>query len=299
MSGKVLPEQTAYAIARMPADFQVRLFRVCPKPPSGARAEELLQWYEAGDRWEPTFACPDGKPCKRGEAFLRHDVECYAYELCGGKTCCLECRRARESYGACERMCSKAKALRKEGRDDAAAKEEARKEKQQREDTKRHPEERGAAPQAAEAVGLPDDTKIQLQDYHPSTTVAEIREYAAGDFGGKYFYSNDLAPRSLSDPAKISKLLGCSTDYILGITEELHPGGEGSWHWWPEEPQEDGLYWCIKGPMHRGGALYWWSAKERHWEDPAVDGCELTVSVKLWMPCPELPESMTWERVPL
>ncbi len=296
---EVLPEQTAYAIARMPADFQVRLFRVCPKPPSGARAEELLQWYEAGDRWEPTFACPDGKPCKRGDTFLRHDVECYAYELCGGKTCCLECRRARESYGACERMCSKAKALRKEGRDDAAAKEEARKEKQQREYRAAIQKSAERLLRAAEAVGLPDDTKIQLQDYHPSTTVAEIREYAAGDFGGKYFYSNDLAPRSLSDPAKISKLLGCSTDYILGITEELHPGGEGSWHWWPEEPQEDGLYWCIKGPMHRGGALYWWSAKERHWEDPAVDGCELTVSVKLWMPCPELPESMTWERVPL
>lgn len=291
-----LPEQTAYAMARMPQAFQSRLYRVCPEPPSGGRAEELLKRYEGGARWEPEFSCPDGKPCKRGDTFLRHDVDCMSYELCEGKTCCLECSQAKTQYGVCDRMCAKAKALRKEGRDDAAAREKARQEKQQREYKAAIRKSAGRLLKAAEAAGLEDDVQIQLQDYRSPVTVGELREYAAGEFGEKYFYGNDLAPRSLSDPAKISKLLGCSTDYLLGLTEDLRHGAESPWHWWPEEPKEDGLYWCVKGPLHRGGALYWWSAAKRRWEDPAAGGFALNVDVKLWMACPALPESMAWER---
>ncbi len=291
-----LPEQTAYAMARMPQTFQSRLYRVCPEPPSGGRAEELLKRYEGGARWEPAFSCPDGKPCKRGDTFLRHDVDCMSYELCEGKTCCLECSQAKTQYGVCDRMCAKAKALRKEGRDDAAAREKAQQEKQQREYKAAIRKSAGRLLKAAEAAGLEDDVQIQLQDYRSPVTVGELREYAAGEFGEKYFYGNDLAPRSLSDPAKISKLLGCSTDYLLGLTEDLRHGAESPWHWWPEEPKEDGLYWCVKGPLHRGGALYWWSAANRRWEDPAAGGFALNVDVKLWMACPALPESMAWER---
>ena len=193
-------------------------------------------------------------------------------------------------------MCAKAKNLRKEGRDDAAAREKARQEKQQREYKAAIRKSAGRLLKAAEAAGLEDDVQIQLQDYRYPVTVGELREYAAGEFGEKYFYGNDLAPRSLSDPAKISKLLGCSTDYLLGLTEDLRHGAESPWHWWPEEPKEDGLYWCVKGPLHRGGALYWWSAANRRWEDPAAGGFALNVDVKLWMACPALPESMAWER---
>lgn len=112
------------------------------------------------------------------------------------------------------------------------------------------------------------------------------------------WYSNDLAPGNLEHPEQIAKTLRCSADYVLGLTEELHPSGVGEdpWHWWPEEPKEDGLYWCVKGPLHRGGALYWWSAANRRWEDPAAGGFALNVDVKLWMACPALPESMAWER---
>lgn len=290
-----LPEQTAYAMARMPQAFQSRLYRVCPEPPSGGRAEELLKRYEGGARWEPAFSCSDGKPCKRGDTFLRHDAE-RSFELCLGKTCCLNCDYAQRSWSPCDRACAKAKALRKEGRDDAAAREKARQEKQQREYKAAIRKSAGRLLKAAEAAGLEDDVQIQLQDYRSPVTVGELREYAAGEFGEKYFYGNDLAPRSLSDPAKISKLLGCSTDYLLGLTEDLRHGAESPWHWWPEEPKEDGLYWCVKGPLHRGGALYWWSVAKRRWEDPAAGGFALNVDVKLWMACPALPESMAWER---
>lgn len=78
----------------------------------------LLNRYEGGWRWEPDLQCPDGKACRRGDTFLRHDAEGrYGNHMCGGLTCCLNCDEAKRSYDPCDRMCSKAKAARKESRD--------------------------------------------------------------------------------------------------------------------------------------------------------------------------------------
>ena len=293
-----LPEQTAYAMARMPQNLQERLFRVCgSNPPTGGSAERLLEAASSGAEWEPRFSCPDGSPCRRGDTFLRHDAE-NPFEMCFGETCCLMCSRAKSSCYACDRMCAKAKALRKEGRDDAARAEEERREKQQREYRSAIQHSAARLLKAAEAAGLDDSVEINPRTYYAAVSVADLRAYAAGEFGEKYFYSNDLAPGNLDHPEQIAKTLRCSADYVLGLTEELHPSGVGEdpWHWWPEEPKEDGLYWCVKGPLHRGGALYWWSAANRRWEDPAAGGFALNVDVKLWMVCPALPESMAWER---
>lgn len=293
-----LPEQTAYALARMPEELQERLFRICgQKPLTGCAAERLLEAASSGAAWEPGFSCPDGSPCRRGDAFLRHDAE-NPFELCLGETCCLTCSRAKSSCYACDRMCAKAKALRKEGREDAARTEEERREQQQREYRAAIQHSAARLLRAAEAAGLDDQTPLHLQDYRPELTVEELRDYAAGEFRERYFYGNDLAPRSFSDPAGLARTLRCSADYVLELTEELRPAGTGEepWHWWPEEPEESGLYWCVTGPLHRGGGLYWWNRAERQWEDPAAGGFGLHVAVKLWMPCPALPESMTWTR---
>lgn len=69
----------------------------------------------------------------------------------------------------------------------------------------------------------------------------------------------------------------------------------GSWHWWPEQPTESGLYWCISGPLKSGGGLYWWNAEAEQWEHWGMS-FRMTPDVVLWMRCPELPESMAWER---
>ena len=113
----VLSEQTAYALARMETALQERLANMLPNLPTGSRAEELLELAKAGTDWRPAFSCPDGSPCKRGDAFLRHDLDCFYGELCKGETCCLDCERAKASSYACERMCAKAKAAREQGAD--------------------------------------------------------------------------------------------------------------------------------------------------------------------------------------
>lgn len=219
-----LPEQSAYALSKFPREFQTRLSTVFPSLPTGSTLERLLSLYkDKGYRWEPQISCPDGKPCKRGDTFLRHDADCLVYETCGGKTCCLDCRRAQEACYACDKACSKAKAIRKEKRDEDKAAAEKREAKRQ----KKLQAEVSASAQrivrAIDAADLPDEAKVLKTRYGSCFTAGQLRSYAAGDFKDHYFYGNDLEPNNLNDVAKSAQLLHCSANYLLGMTDELTP----------------------------------------------------------------------------
>ena len=295
-----LPEQTAYALARMEPALQERLAAMLPAMPTGGRAEELLALAQNGTNWRPAFSCPDGSSCKRGDAFLRHDVDCGYGEMCKGKTCCLQCPHAKAKYYACDRACSKAKAARKEQRDEEAAREAKRLEEVKRKDDQELQARAARLAAAADASGLTDDATLHISDYAAPMQVGRLRAWARGEFGDDSRYSGDLTARCISDPAKLAEELGCSTDYLLGVTDQLTPAAEdgepsGPWHWWPEYPAESGLHWCISGPLKSGGGLYWWNAEAEQWEHWGMS-FRMTPDVVLWMKCPELPESMAWER---
>lgn len=328
-----LPEQSAYAIARFPAEFQQRLVKAVPKVPTGFRLEELLKKYEEGWRWEPSFACPDGTPCKRGDTFLRHDADCSAYEQCGGNKCCMTCSRATSTYGACERACSKAKAIKK---DDRAEKEAAEAKRRQKEQEKLKRKIQASAKRmlvAADAAGVPDETRFSPSQYgySASMTVATLRAYANGDFGDRFFYSDDLAPERLGNVAKLAKTFCCSSDYLLGLTDDLgqsaaqdapapepqpDPAGEdtvcdndvpmatapdgappderASTAWQPGTPTNPGYYFVITGPLHGGAKMYYWSGSG--WEHPCAM-VSLNINATAWCPAPAIPEVYAWERV--
>ena len=73
------------------------------------------------------------------------------------------------------------------------------------------------------AVGLPEKKFIDWG--YEGASVEKLREYAEGTFPeGERWYEAKFSPRKLHDPAKTAKLLGCSTDYLLGLTDELTPG---------------------------------------------------------------------------
>ena len=276
----VLSEQTAYALARMETALQERLANMLPNLPTGSRAEELLELAKAGTNWRPTFSCPDGSPCKRGDAFLRHDLDCGYGELCKGETCCLDCARAKVSCYACERMCSKAKAARKAQRDEEAAKEAERDAKIQENIQKNVQLRAKRLAAAADAAGLENEASILISEYGRGLTVGKLRDWAAGHFDqDDRLYPSTLNARDFSDPVRLAKDLGCSTDYLLGVTDELtgppaastsaakqaretapdSGDDDGPWHWWPEQPQKSGLYWCITGrpgPGKPRGATY-------------------------------------------
>lgn len=236
-----LPEQTAYALARLPGDFQLRMFNTLLTTPSGATVEKVLGKYNEGWRWDPKLTCPDGKACKRGDVFLRRDCETSWQGFCGGNTCCLECDQAKSSYSPCERMCSKAKAQRKETAD---KKKEEEHKRQQKNGRKFQKETQGYARRllrAIDAAGVPDDAKIDWS-YYDGIPVSTIRQWAAGEFDDPAgWHGPRLVPgRCRSDHmVELSKLLNCSTDFLMGLTDEIRPAPvQEELEEAPEDPME-------------------------------------------------------------
>lgn len=220
-----LPELTAYALARFPEDFQKRLSSVLSEPPGGRTTEEVLRKYHEGWRWEPDLKCPDGKPCKRGDAFLRRDCESSGFNgFCGGLTCCLECDKAKRDWSPCERMCARAKAQRKEKHDAEKEAEYRRKQKIGRKYQKETQAYAKRLLKAIDAAGLSEDIEIPWRTYYKNVSVSTVRKWAADEFNDPAeWYSAELEPERMDNAAAVSKLLQCSTDYLLGLTEELNP----------------------------------------------------------------------------
>lgn len=224
-----IPEYAAYAMARFPADMQLRIakaFEAEDKFPNGSTLERLLGLYNDGFRWEPSMSCPDGKACKRGDVFLRHDATCLAYETCGGKTCCLDCSRSQAEYYACDKACSKAKAIRKEKMDGKKAAQKAAEDKRQAKMERETAASAARLVRAADAANIPDKTAVVTDRYGNSFTAGELRSIAAGTYDWKHIYPNRFDPDGIKEIGKTAKALHCSADYIVGLTDELKPAEE-------------------------------------------------------------------------
>lgn len=225
--GDKLPEQTAYALARLPAEFQQRMFSaLSDKVPGGNTVEKILEKYKEGWRWEPQLTCPDGKACKRGDTFLRRDCEAPGWTgFCGGKTCCLKCDKAKQYYSPCERMCSKAKAQRKEANDKKKEEEHRRQQKNGRKYQKETQAYAKRLLRAIDAAGVPDDTEIFI-NYYSTVPASTVRQWAAGEFDdpAEWYYAK-LDPRSvpLDNLAEEALMLNCSVDFLMGLTEDIRP----------------------------------------------------------------------------
>lgn len=220
-----LSEQAAYALARLPTDFQARISKAMGKEiPRGGAIERIRDRYEKKNwRWEPDQKCPDGKPCKRGDAFLRHDLE-HVYDMCGGNKCCLKCSNALGQYSPCDRMCSKAQAQRKEKRAQAEQKSEQRRMERVRQCQAETQKNARRILPAIDACGLPDQSRFQWERYGLPIKVATVRQWAAGEFDDKIPWSGPyLSPNNLDQAASLAKLLGCSADLLLGLTDALCP----------------------------------------------------------------------------
>lgn len=288
-----LPEQVAYGLAKLPQDFQRRIFGATKGYPVASVVEKLTTAYKNGARWEPSMTCPDGKGCARGDVFLRHDCENW-HDMCLGEKCCLECPRAKADYYACDRMCSKAKAVRKEKRDDAKAKELSREEKVQAE---RRRDAQGIASRlvkAADLVGAAGNSRVQLGIYGSSWSVEDLRRFAAGDFGDTHLSGWEFGQDDVKRFAKAAETLGCSVDYIMGLTDEVQPGqSHQDSQWQTGKPTTNGYYWAIYTGKLSGGKLVWW--QDDHWE-PADVAMEINFRPMAWMPANGLPSWCKWER---
>ena len=268
--------------------MQMRISKAFPNLPNGPKLERLLNLYkEDGYHWEPCLTCPDGKACKRGDAFLRHDADALAYETCGGKICCLDCHHATAECYVCDNACSKAKAKRKEKLDANKAAEKAAEDRRMRKLERETQASALRLVRAADAAGIQDKTTVVSTRYGGSYTVGHLRELAAGQFDGHRIYVNDLATDNLSNVAKAARALHCSADYIVGLTDELTPPtlpeGQLMIAGWmpgsttPAEPGEfaayvdlgdgkllkrffdwDGQHWMMPGGIEAQAPVVWW-----------------------------------------
>ena len=291
-----IPEQAAYALAQFPADMQARIAGAFPQLPTGSTLETLLRLYkDRGYRWEPCMTCPDGKACKRGDAFLRHDAECCGCDICGGQTCCLECSQGTASCYPCDKACSKAKAKRKEAMDANKAAEKAAEDRRMRKLERETQASAARLARAADAAGIPDKTTVVSTRYGGSYTAGHLRELAAGQFDGHRIYVNDLATDNLSDVAKAARALHCSADYIVGLTDDLTPPqlpeGQLMIAGWmpgsttPAEPGSFAVYVELDGKLMP--QFFRWTGSR--WE--MRTGTVPQVPVAWWMRLPPLPDA--------
>lgn len=255
-NGKI-PDATALELARCDCTFQTRLgvaFARMKTFPTAAAIADLREMQEGGATWDPHMRCPGGSlcPASRGDATLRHDATCCSFEpKCKGEMCCMDCEygaKARGCYDVCDQMCSKAKQYRTDKNAAQKQREESEKEKVQR--VYRAGVQRKAARLVAaiDAAGLTDDTKLTFANYAEDKPVEKIRAYANGEFGDDYFYGTDsLDPDAKHVPA-LCKKLRCSADYLLGLTDELHPvsdSGTPQLAWRTDTDYPDGMIVAI------------------------------------------------------
>lgn len=290
-----LQESAAYTMSRFPADFQRRLLKAVPKITAGSYLEGVLQRYESGWRWEPDQKCPDGTPCKRGDVFLRHDTECGSWAQCGGKTCCLTCDQMTRSYSSCERACSKAKAAKKEKNDKEKAAEEKKQDAERRKRQRSVQDRAARLVVAADAAGLADSVRVSFSNYGDSWSIKSLRAAATGDFGDRQLYGRELDPDYICNLPKAAQMLQCSADYILGLTDELHPTSQKAEQatqnkcligWYSNEVKpEDGQAiifidrdWVADNDTYQAGELKSGRAYGIGWDD-----------VVLWTPEPDGP----------
>ena len=232
-SGK-LNESQAYVLARFDVPFQQRLVKATPKIEkyNGVYMERVLEFVtKNGVTYTPDQHCPDGSSCTHGNAFLLHDLDEGGWgSSCKGRKCCMTCDRgakAKSYQSPCSRMCGKATAVRQK-----RAKKEKEAEERERQQllTKDQNEEQVACIRiirAAEAAGLSMDCKIPAGRYGGGITLETVRGRTEGCFDGYSDWSNTVRVRERAIIIEQAETLRCSTDYLLGLTDDLNPQPTG------------------------------------------------------------------------
>lgn len=229
-----LPDATALALARCETAFQMRLRDALARTKDAPTADDVdmvRKLSESGVKWRPSYHlhCPDGKLCtsSRDDAALRHDVlgGCYGIP-CKGETCCMDCRSGAksEAWCACDQMCARAKQYRTDKNAAEKQAEETKKEKKQRGYRAAIQRDAQRIARAADAVGLPDKQKLQLQiRCYPQVEIGKIRDWANGDFGDAHFYDERALRVDERQVKEVCANLHCSADYLLGLSDDLTP----------------------------------------------------------------------------
>lgn len=225
-----LPEDTADALAGLSQDVQERIKRVCPKKTPTANAIRAMgKRMESRQRDYCTvaFRCPDGGACTHQDKFFRHDLICDGWECCGGAKCCVECGRGGAhrpgSYGAaCTEMCAKARTVYEKAKAKKKDSEEREATKARSKAVQKAMADAARIVRAADAAGLGD--AVSLENVCACLSeIGTLRSIAQGDVpvGATNYMLSEILPYNTKSLLKMAQTLHCSTDYLLGLTDQL------------------------------------------------------------------------------
>ncbi|WP_251447107.1 ParB/RepB/Spo0J family partition protein [Vermiculatibacterium agrestimuris] len=218
-----LPEQTAYAIARMEPLLQEELAKACPKKlPDGRVAEEIqrkgMVAYLTRDQ-----KCPDGEACTNGARILSRDAHVdYSWKVgqCG---CCADCH----DNMTCQYVCPQGRAAGEKKRRKKKEAEEARqKTEKERKDAKAREMITAFARRVAAAAGTKERLEQAIKAANEKLTQAGT-SFSYGGSLSKAAFDGEIAytwygyycPDAVA-LAAICRELGCSADYLLGLSDK-------------------------------------------------------------------------------
>ena len=228
-----LPEDTADALAGLPQGVQERIKRVCPKKtPTASNIREIGAKMKTGFCYDVIgLKCPDGGVCTQRDKFLKHNLTCYDWERCSGGKCCVECsaggahRVDGSACGAaCAEMCAKARAIYEKAKAKQKGSEEREAAKARSKAVQKAMADAARIVRAADAAALDDATKLESA-YSSLTKVGVLRKISQGDIseGMSNYGLSEIIPYRTKDLTSMAQTLHCSTDYLLGLTDQLRP----------------------------------------------------------------------------
>lgn len=300
-----LPENTADALAGLPQEVQERIKRVCPKKTPTANAIRSM-----GDRLKsaqygyfmPDFRCPDGGACAHQDKFFRHDLTCDSWERCDGAKCCVECNDGGAHkpggmyYGAaCTEMCAKARAIYEKAKVKQKDSEEREAAKACSKAVQKAMADAARIVRAADAAGLDDDTTLE-STYPSLSKIGTLRKIAQGDIpeAMSNYVLGEIIPYGTDILTSMAQALHCSTDYLLGLTDQLRSAaaelGQMALAAWmpggltPPEPCEVVADVDAGEGVKMRRLLYWDGTVFRF----KKSGVDIGVSVTRWLRLPEV-----------
>ena len=227
-----LPEDTADALAGLPQAVQERIKRVCPKKTPTANAIRGMGDRLASrqrDYCTVDFRCPDGGACTHQDKFFRHDLTCGSWETCSGLKCCVTCREGGAHspgggmYGAaCAEMCAKAREVYEKAKTKKKDRDEREAAKARSKAVQKAMADAARIVRAADAAGLNDDTRLE-SSYAALSKLETLRRISQGDIPEEVnnYVLGEIIPWRTETLVSQAQTLHCSTDYLLGLTDQL------------------------------------------------------------------------------
>lgn len=298
-----LPEDTADALAGLPQAVQERIKRVCPKKtPTASNIREIGTKMKTGFCYDVIgLKCPDGGVCTQRDKFLKHNLTCYGWERCSGGKCCVECsaggahRVDGSACGAaCAEMCAKARAVYEKAKAKQKDSKEREAAKARSKAVQKAMADAARIVRAADAAGLSD--AVSLKNVCGCLSeIRTLRSIAQGDVpvGATNYMLSEILPYSTKSLLEMAQTLHCSTDYLLGLTDQLRPAaaepGQMALAAWmpggltPPEPCEVVADVDAGEGVKMRRLLYWDGTVFRF----KKSGVDIEVSVIRWLRLPE------------